>query len=707
VTAPPAPAATRPDVSVLLVNYRSSALLARCLESLAAAGVAARCETLVLDNAPLDDAAQELAARHGARYVRHPRNLGLGRALNRGMQLGQGRYFLILNPDIEILPGSVDALVAFLDAHPGVGIVGPRLLNPDGTLQYSARTFYTLKVILLRRSFLGRLFPRTRAVREHLMMDWDHAEARDVDWLLGGAILVRREAVDDVGGMDERFFLYFEDVDWCSRMHRRGWRVVYLPQAQMVHAHQRASARGVLGRGQRAHLESALRFYEKWSVVVYLWKRKATEIRAAATLLLDLVLLSVAFLAAYFTRYLLGLAIPGWSEEKPLLALRIYARFVPFADLVAIGTFSFLGLYRGRVWRDRWREFLQLFKGIAITSLVVLAATFLSTRRPLSRFTILLFFPYALLLLGLGRELLRRAVVRVRDQRIQLRRLAVFGPAGALEELRRRFEKHGTFGYEPIYLAHDDEARRAAPLPLDPLERRLRLLADERIAEVVIFENPADAGLVQPLLKEALRTGLPVLFVPATEAVVRHARRIGDFMGYGALGLGGRTARVRHGAKRFADVALALGLMLAGLPAHLARRLAARGPLTREETVIGGGGRSVSRRVYRLESARAHDGGLMRYYPMLGGVLRGELSLVGLAPLSPEQWAAADEEYRRDPPDAPVGLLHPAASLPPDGPDYLPEALAGNRRYVEDWSLGEDLRVLLDALRARSAARKE
>jgi lipopolysaccharide/colanic/teichoic acid biosynthesis glycosyltransferase len=92
---------------------------------------------------------------------------------------------------------------------------------------------------------------------------------------------------------------------------------------------------------------------------------------------------------------------------------------------------------------------------------------------------------------------------------------------------------------------------------------------------------------------------------------------------------------------------------------------------------------------------------------MLGGVLRGELSLVGLAPLSPEQWAAADEEYRRDPPDAPVGLLHPAASLPPDGPDYLPEALAGNRRYVEDWSLGEDLRVLLDALRARSAARKE
>ena len=702
------PEPSRPDVSILLVNYRTSALLARCLAALETAGTRVRCETLVIDNAPLDPAARELAERHGAHYVLSVRNLGLGRALNLGMARGAGRHFLILNPDVEVAPGSIDALVEFLDGHPSVGIVGPQLLDPGGSLQHSARTFYTLKAILLRRTFLGRLFPNARAIREHLMLDWDHADVRDVDWLLGAALLVRREAVEDVGGMDERFFLYFEDVDWCSRMHRRGWRVVYLPAARMVHAHQRASARGLLGPGQRAHLESALRFYEKWSLVLYLWKRKATEIRAASTLASDVVLLSTAFLAAYLTRYLLGLWVPSWSDERPVLALGVYARFVPFADLVAIGTFAFLGLYRGRVWRDAWREFLQVFKGIAITSLVVLATTFLFTRRPLSRFTIVIFFPYALVLVALGRGLVRRAVARVRQQRIQLRRIAVFAGAEQILELQRRFARHGTFGYEPIFLAHDDETRRAAPPPLDPVDRRLQLLEDERIAEVAIFDCCGAEALLGRLLPRLLRTGLPLRYVPAGEAFVHRARRVGDFMGYGVLDLGGRSPRVRSGLKRATDMVLALLLLGLGLPGHLRRRLGAEGPVTVEERVIGGNGRPVRRRVYGPGIARGRTrSGLGYHYPALRSVLAGEMSLVGLSPLTVEQWEAAGEDYRRDPPDAPVGILHPAFGWCGDKPGYLPDALAGNRRYVEGWSLGEDLRVALDALRRQSAPREE
>jgi N-acetylglucosaminyl-diphospho-decaprenol L-rhamnosyltransferase len=690
----------RPDVSILLVCYRTPDLLERCLAALAAAGGRARCETLVIDNEPLDERARELAGRHGAIYVRHPRNLGLGRALNDGMRRAQGRHFLILNPDVEVLPGAIDAMVAFLDAHPGAGLVGPQLLDPDGTLQYSARTFYTLKVILLRRTFLGRLFPRSRAVREHLMLDWDHATVRDVEWLLGAALLARREAVEDVGGMDERFFLYFEDVDWCSRMQRHGWRVVYLPQARMIHAHQRASARGLMSRGARAHLESALRFYEKWSVLLYLWKRKATEIRVTATLLTDLVLLSVAFLAAYLTRYALGLWFPGWSEEKPVLALGVYARFVPFADLVALGAFSFLGLYRGRVWRDGWREFLQLFKGIAITSLVVLATTFLFTRRPLSRFTILIFFPYALLLVAVGRGLLRRSVVRVREQRIQLRRVAVFAGRDRMTELQRRFARHGTFGYEPIYLAHDDEARRAAPPACDPVERRLRLLEDERIAEIAVFESAGDEAFVERLLPRLLRSGLPVLYVPIGEAFVRRTRHLSDFMGFGALGLSGRSPRVRSSVKRVLDVALALPLIAIGLPFHLLHRLSVRGPFILEETIVGGGGRALWRPVYARSSLWTRHLAGLRHFPALRSVLAGEMSFVGLAPLTAAQWEAAGEEYRRDPPDAPVGILHPARDLDPGEPGLLQEILMRNRHYVDTWSLGEDLRVAHEALRA-------
>jgi hypothetical protein len=702
------PEPSRPDVSILLVNYRTPALLARCLAALAAAETRAACETLVIDNAPLDDEARALAERYGAGYLRSERNLGLGRALNLGMARAAGRHFLIVNPDVEVGRGAIDALVEFLDAHPAVGIVGPKLLDPDGSLQYSARTFYSLSAILLRRTFLGRLFPHAHAVREHLMLDWDHADTRDVDWLLGAALLVRREAAEDVGGMDERFFLYFEDVDWCSRMHRRGWRVVYLPSATMVHAHQRASAHGLLGPGQRAHLESALRFYEKWSMVLYLWKRKATEIRTAATLLSDLVFLSAAFLAAYLTRYLLGLWVTGWSEEKPVLALGVYTRFVPFADLVAIGTFAFLGLYHGRIWRDRWREFLQIFKGIAITSVVVLATTFLFTRRPLSRFTILLFFPYALLLVTLGRGALRRSVARARERRIQLRRIAIFAGAEQIVELQRRFARHGTFGYEPIYLAHDDEARRAAPPPLDPLERRLRLLEDERIAEVAVFESCGAEPLLERLLPRLLHSGLPVRYVPASEAFVHRARLIGDFMGYGVLVLGGRSPHVQSDVKRALDVVLALLLLAIGLPGHLVRRFTRRSRLTVEETVIGGGGHPVRRRVYPDAISGARETRPLRYhYPALRAVLAGEMSLIGMTPLTPEQWERAGEEYRRDPPEAPIGILHPAFGLTERASSYLPDVLDGNRHYVESWSLGEDLHVALEALRRRSASREE
>jgi len=714
------------DVSVIIVHYRRPELLARCLETIAQSRTSARTEVLIVDNDPLDDAGGRLAALHGARYLRNERNLGYGRAINQGIAAARGRHFLILNPDIEVKPGSIDALVAHMDGHPEAGIAGPKLFSPDGSLQYSARTFYTLPVILLRRTPLGRLSPNARVVREHLMMEWDHAGTREVDWLIGGAILVRREAVDDVGGMDERFFLYFEDVDWCSRMHRRGWQVVYVPAAEMIHAHQRASVGGFLTRGQRIHLESALRFYEKWSLVLYLWKRHATTLRAAATLTADVVLLSIAFLAAYFTRYLLGMLIPGWSEAKPVFALQVYSRFIPFADLVAVGIFSFLGLYRGEVWRDRWREFLQLAKGILLTSLVVLAVTYLSTTRPLSRFTVLIFFPYALLGVGLGRALLRRLVAGMRERRIQLRRLAVFAPRARIAELKRRFETHGTFGYEPIYLAHEETQERTEALGGRRTEgggdagaagggakagglgeRQVRLLVEERIAEVVLFDSPDHAALVARLLPRLLASGLPVTYVPPAERHLHAGVRVRDFMGFGGLCLGRTAPRVHGWGKRAADLVLTCVLLVVGLPFHLLQALHSGGRVIAWTTRIGRAGREIQVPLYAAETKLLRALPLLRGYPLLVQVLSGEMSLVGLIPLTLGQWQAAGEEYRLDPPDAPAGIL-PAWGIPGRFAGYASqqpeEALAWNQAYVNRSGPGEDLRIAAHSLFGRDAA---
>ncbi len=709
----------RPVVSIVIIHYRSPDLLARCLEQIAAARVALAHETIIVDNAPTDDRAARIAEQHGARCLVNARNAGYGRAVNQGMAAARGRFHLILNPDVEVRPGSIEVLVDYLEGHPAVGICGPKLHSLDGSLQYSARTFYTLWTILLRRTFLGRLFPRARALREHLMMDWDHNEERDVDWMLGGALLARREAVDDVGGMDERFFLYFEDVDWCSRMHRRGWRVVYVPQATMVHAHQRASARGFLSRGQRMHLESALRFYEKWSAVLYLWKRQSTQIRALATLISDLIWLSAAFLAAYLTRYLLGFVIPAWSAQKPVLALGIYARFVGFADLVAVGTFFFLDLYKGEVWRNRWRELFQLAKGVLITSLVVMATTFLVTTRPMSRFTILLFFFYALVLVGLARELLRRLVAGARERRIHLRRLAVFAAPAQIEALAWRFRAHGTFGFEPIYLAHDDERRHPRAGGDDPVERRIAMVTNERIAQVVVFESPAEQALLDRLVPRLLATGVPVSYVPRAEALLLEAHRLEDFMGFGAVTLGGAPRPVRSWVKRGLDALLAGLLLVVGLPLHGLARLVLGRPVWRRVPVVGRRGRVFALRAYRELRGPARWVPLLRFYPALLHIATGEMSFVGIAPLGAADWSRVDAAYRLNPPDAPVGLVAESAGAaswltspagagePALGPRDLEERMARNRRYLRTWSLSGDLRVFLAAVFGRKETETE
>ncbi|MBD3237306.1 MAG: glycosyltransferase, partial [Candidatus Eisenbacteria bacterium] len=701
-------------VSIIIVHYRTTELLATCLETLAAHRPSSAHEILIVDNAPADEAAAQrvaaLAARHGARHLLQQRNLGYAGGVNVGLRVARGRYYLILNPDIEVRPGAIDRLAEFLDAHPAVGLCGPKLFSPDGSLQYSARTNYTLKVILLRRTPLGKLFPRARALREHLMMDWDHNDARDVDWMLGGAVMARRAAVEEVGEMDARYFLYFEDVDWCERMRGRGWRVVYVPQAEMVHAHRRLSARGFLGPSQRMHIESALRFYEKWSLLLYLGKQHARALRALATLLLDLVLLSAAFFGAYFTRYLLGLLIPGWAEAKPVLALGVYSRFVLFADLVAVAMFYFLRLYRSEVWHDRWREFLQLVKGIGITSLVVLATTFLFTRRPLSRFTIVLFFPYALLLVELGRALLRRLVAGARERKLYLRRIAIFGPPERLAELRARFARHGTFGYEPVYLAHDDERRRSHPGGHDPIQRRLRLLAHERIAEVVVFDGEGeDAELIARLMPPLRATRLPLRFVPRADAQLRGGRGLTDFMGFAAVALGGRVSPVGGWLKRLADLVGAGLLLGVGWPLHLVQLLAAGRPRLRRENWIGRHGAAISVPFYARDTVWLRALPLLRWYPALSRVVAGELSFTGPTPLTPEQWAAAEPAERADPPPCAPGLLSPltAAGLDPSGVP-IEEILTRNRGYVEQWSPSEDLRILLEtAFRAMTRKRGE
>ncbi len=259
------------DLSIIIVNYNSGSDLERCLASIAEAAIAVAYEVIVVDNQSKDGSERAALGRDATvTLCRNPRNLGFAGGVNSGAARAAGRYLLVLNPDMVVGGKTVEPLMRYLDEHDEVALCAPKLLNLDGTLQYSCRTDYTLGVYLMRRTPIGRWFPRHRILREHLMVGWDHATVRDVDWVLGAALLLRRSAFRASRVMDDGFFLYFEDVDLCVRLRRAGWRVVYLPDSVMYHTHRRASAQGLLSRSKVEHLKSWLRFEWKHRIAA-LW----------------------------------------------------------------------------------------------------------------------------------------------------------------------------------------------------------------------------------------------------------------------------------------------------------------------------------------------------------------------------------------------------------------------------------------------------
>jgi N-acetylglucosaminyl-diphospho-decaprenol L-rhamnosyltransferase len=219
------------DVSAIVVTHNAAAWIERCLESLAGTGA----EVIVVDNASADGTADLVRAKFPDARVVEQENLGFGAGNNAGMRAAAGRYFMLLNPDAWLTDGALAQLVAFADEHPEAAVVGPRLLNPDGSLQRSVRGYPSPWRIATEYFFLRKLGPRTHALNAFFGEQFDHESVREAEYVFGACMLVRREAVDAVGGFDEDFFLMSEEVDWCYRFRQAGWKVLFYPGAEVFH----------------------------------------------------------------------------------------------------------------------------------------------------------------------------------------------------------------------------------------------------------------------------------------------------------------------------------------------------------------------------------------------------------------------------------------------------------------------------------------
>jgi N-acetylglucosaminyl-diphospho-decaprenol L-rhamnosyltransferase len=252
-------AASEPRVSAVVVSFNTRAHLLRCLESLPAAALPL--ETVVVDNASADGSADAVAARFPAvRLLRNAENVGFGRASNQGIALARAPYVLLLNSDAEVRPGAVEAMAALLDRRPRVGAVGPRTVGADGTVQVSFGPPLTplgeWRQRRLVRGVRGR-DPGALA-RAGALAAVEHEPA----WLSASCLMARREALAEVGGFDEAFFLYEEDVDLCRRLAQTGWGLVFTPTAEVVH-HLGRSMEQAAERARLEYHRSHLLYYRK------------------------------------------------------------------------------------------------------------------------------------------------------------------------------------------------------------------------------------------------------------------------------------------------------------------------------------------------------------------------------------------------------------------------------------------------------------
>jgi hypothetical protein len=263
------------DVSIIIVSWNVRDLLRRCLLSVNSEQLAVNSkqstvhsslltEILIVDNASADGTVAMLRAEFPAvRVIANSENVGFTRGNNQALAAAQGRYLFLLNPDTELRAGALQTLFDYAKAHPRVGIIGPRLFYGDGAPQSSRRRFPTLATAFLESTKLQQWFPRHRVLTHYYMDDTSDDATQEVDWINGAAMFVRREVYEQIGGFDERFFMYSEELDWCYRAKQAGWQIVYLPTAQVVHYEGKSSEQVVAARDIHFH-SSKIRFFRKY-----------------------------------------------------------------------------------------------------------------------------------------------------------------------------------------------------------------------------------------------------------------------------------------------------------------------------------------------------------------------------------------------------------------------------------------------------------
>ena len=281
------------NVSIIIVSWNTRSHLYNCLTSVYKQISSVNFEVIVIDNGS-SDGSQEMVENQYPQVtlIKNATNRGFAAANNQGIAVAQGRYVLLLNSDTVVLHNSIDRVVSFADTHPDAAVVGCRVLNPDGTLQPTCFMFPSVLNMLLSSTYLYKIFPGSRFFGRERMSWWLRDDVREVDVVTGCFMLVRRDAIEQVGRLDEQFFMYAEEADWCYRFRKAGWKALFTPSAEIIH----------LGGASTKQMKPEMVLQLRGSILLFLEKHRGHLIHTVGCLL-------VAIFFLLRVPYWVGLAI--------------------------------------------------------------------------------------------------------------------------------------------------------------------------------------------------------------------------------------------------------------------------------------------------------------------------------------------------------------------------------------------------------------
>jgi GT2 family glycosyltransferase/lipopolysaccharide/colanic/teichoic acid biosynthesis glycosyltransferase len=680
------------DVSVIIISYNKLPVIISCLESLERIGSRDDTEIIVVDNASSDGTPAAIRERFPrVNLIASRENLGYSRGVNLGIRQARGGYFLILNPDTIVREDSIETLRQFMDRHPEAGIVGPKLVFNDGNVQYSCRKFYTWKVLLLRRTFLGRLFKNSRVLSDHLMLDFDHETTREVDWIIGACMLARRSAVESVGLMDERFFLYFEDVDWCYRMKQKGWKVYYHPDSVIVHDYARESAQSVINRSVLMHLASMIRYYEKWNFVMYFLKKYREVSKIILFLLVDLIAFNLAFLSAYYLRVIMRDIL-----TNPIFPIVAYQRFVVFENLLFVFTYFAAGLYRIRRETTHIDELFHIGKAIVLASILLMASTYISHIRTYSRMVVAFLVPLATLYDWGFRTAVRRFHRLLLAQKIDLKRVCIVGPHDEAQEFELRLLKDRSLGIEVVgFIDARAENLGTAEAGLGDLGDLESIVDEYRIQEVIILPNSLDADQIAGVVTMGRRRILDVAVLTDYSGLVTHQATVADLAGLPIIAYRRDTRYpLNRLAKRLFDIVLGTIFIIASVLPYVVYCIYAyirSGRPFSGETRLGFRERPFTLPVAGTGiSNRPSD---LVNLPLFWLVVIGKMSIVGPYPFPVSKAGMLDRtaHFRFDVRPGITGYWRVGSVEDV----VLEDLLVQDANYTRNWSFVQDMKILL------------